>query len=198
MRIPQLSIRWDFYMRIPRLSIRWVFYMRIPRLSILLTHIEFLYGDLSAINIAHSYEIFIWGFLSYQNHEWASNRWTFNHQWALNRWAFNYASKLTVKYWISALLNKFSEFLTLLRSLIASRKNCPKSSYSAVYDLVMFSFLLIHAFSRAKDVSMRLKSDEYEDKRVKMISTASHIRIRFSFQWIRALSRINIDLRALN
>ncbi len=79
MRIPQLSIRWDFYMRIPRLSIRWDFYMRIPRLSILLTHMRFLYGDPSAINqmgflyedppatsIAHPYEIFIWGSPSYQ------------------------------------------------------------------------------------------------------------------------------------
>jgi hypothetical protein len=101
---------------------------------------------------------------------------------------------LTVRYWISALLNKFSGSFTLLRSLTASRKNCSKSSYSAVYDRASSSFLLIHAFSRAKDVSMRLKSDEYEDKRAKMISTASHIWMRSSFQWIRALFRIKIDL----
>jgi hypothetical protein len=101
---------------------------------------------------------------------------------------------LTVKYWISALLNKFSESFTLLRSLIASRKNCSKSSYSAVYDRANSLFLLIHAFSRAKNVSMRLKSDEYEDKRAKMISTASHIWMRSSFQWILTLFRIKIDL----
>jgi hypothetical protein len=29
----------------------------------------FLYEDLPAINIAHSYGIFIWGFLSYQSDE---------------------------------------------------------------------------------------------------------------------------------
>jgi hypothetical protein len=105
------------------------------------------------------------------------------------------ASKLTVKYWISVNLNKFLESFSLaFWSLIAFRKNCSKSSYSAVYDLVIFSFLLIHAFSRAKNVSMKLKSDEYKDKRAKMISTASHIWMSSSFQWIRALFRIKIDL----
>jgi hypothetical protein len=93
------------------------------------------------------------------------------------------ASKLIVKYWISINLNKFLESFNLaFWSLIAFRKNCSKSSYSAVYDLVISSFLLIHAFSRAKNVSMRLKSNEYEDKRAKMISTASHIWMSSSFQ----------------
>jgi hypothetical protein len=59
-------------MGIPQLSIRWDFYMKIPQLPVLLTHMGFLYGDssainqmgflyenLSAINIAHSYGIFI-------------------------------------------------------------------------------------------------------------------------------------------
>ncbi len=100
-----------------------------------------------------------------------------------------------MKYWISVNLNKFFESFNLMFwSLIASCKNCSKSSYSAVYDFINFLFLLIHAFSRAKNVSMRLKSDEYEDKRAKMISTASHIWMSSSFQWIRALFRIKIDL----
>jgi hypothetical protein len=72
-------------MKIPQLSIRWDFYMGIPQLLILLIHMGFLYEDPSAINqvgflyedppainqmgflyedpptinIAHSYEIFI-------------------------------------------------------------------------------------------------------------------------------------------
>jgi hypothetical protein len=82
-------------MGIPQLSIRWDFYIRISQLSVLLIHMRFLYGNLSAINqmgflyedfsainqmrflyenlpainIAHSYEIFIWGSLSYQSDE---------------------------------------------------------------------------------------------------------------------------------
>jgi hypothetical protein len=111
----------------------WDFYMRIPRLSILLTHMRFLYKDLSVINIIDEHQ----------------TRWAFNHRWISNWWAFNYSSKLTVRHWISALLNRFSKFLTLLRSLTASRKNCPKSSYLAVYDRASSSCLLIHAFSRA-------------------------------------------------
>jgi hypothetical protein len=56
--------------------------MRIPQLSVLLIHMGFLYEDPSAINqmkflyedppainIAHPYEIFIWGSLSYQSDE---------------------------------------------------------------------------------------------------------------------------------
>jgi hypothetical protein len=46
-------------------SLIWNFYMRISQLSILLTHMKFLYEDSSAINIAHSHEIFIWETLSY-------------------------------------------------------------------------------------------------------------------------------------
>jgi hypothetical protein len=60
-------------MGISQLSIRWDFYMRISQLSVSLTHMRFLYEDLPAINIAHSYEIFIWESLSYQYHRWASN-----------------------------------------------------------------------------------------------------------------------------
>jgi hypothetical protein len=107
------SLIWDFYMRIPQLSIRWDFYMRISQLSILLTHMRFLYGDPSAINIAHSYEIlygdspainiahsygiFIWGSFSYQYYRWASNSvsiqssmsiksMSIHHRWTSNRW----------------------------------------------------------------------------------------------------------------
>ncbi len=86
------------------------------------------------------------------------------------------AFKLIVKYWISINLNKFLESLSLaFWFLIAFRKNCLKLSYSVVYDFVISSFFLIYVFSKTKNVSMRLKSDEYEDKRVKMILTAFHI-----------------------
>jgi hypothetical protein len=116
-----------------------------------------------------------------------------------NKWVTHltsiYAFKLIVKYWISVSLNKFLEsFNLVLCSLIAFLKNCSNSSYSVVYDWVSFSFLLIHVFSKENEISMRLKSDEYEDKRAKMTSTASHIRMRSSFQWIRALFRIKINL----
>ncbi len=79
-------------------------------------------------------------------------------------------------------------------SLIASRKNCSNSSYSVVYNQATFAFRLIDAFSKAKNVSMRLKSDKYKNKRAKMTLTSSHIRMRSSFQWIRALSSIKINL----
>jgi hypothetical protein len=115
---------------------------------------------------------------------------------SINKHSSIYSFKLTVRYWISVFRNKFFDSLNLIRcSLIAFCKNCSKSSYSAVYDRVSSSFLLIHAFSREKNVSMKLKSDEYEDKRAKMISTASHIWMKSLFQWIRALFKIKIDLR---
>ncbi len=99
-----------------------------------------------------------------------------------------------MKYWISINSNKFFEFFSLMFwSLIAFCKNCSKLSYSAVYDFVNFSFLLIHAFSKAKNVFMRLKSNGYEDKRAKIILTASHIWMNSSCEWIRALFRIKID-----
>ncbi len=114
---------------------------------------------------------------------------------SFSKYLFIYASKLIVRYWVSVNLNKFLEsFNLMLCFLIASRKNCSNSSYSVVYDWVISSFRLIHTFSRAKNVSMRLKSDEYEDKRVKITSTVSHIWMRSSFRWIQALFRIKIDL----
>jgi hypothetical protein len=61
-------------MRIPQLSIRWNFYMRILRLSILLTRMRFLYEDSSTINIAHSYKVLIWESFGY---EYCSSIWNF-------------------------------------------------------------------------------------------------------------------------
>ncbi len=81
------AIKWNFYMRISWLFILLI-YMRfiqycslinITHSYILLTHIRFLYKNSSTINqirflyedsriinIAHSYEIFIWEFFDYQ------------------------------------------------------------------------------------------------------------------------------------
>ena len=90
--------------------------------------------------------------------------------------------------------NKFFEFFMFVCFLIALFRKFSKLLYDAVYS----SFLLIHVFSKANDVSIELKSEKYENNQIKITLIVLHISINFSFQWIFALFNINIERKLFN
>ena len=106
----------------------------------------------------------------------------------------SYLHQFGVEYFMLIKRNKFFEFFKFICFFITFSKKFSKLSY----DAICFSFFLIYVFSKANDVSIELKSEEYENSRIKMTSIVSHISINFSFQWIFALFNISIERKFFN
>ena len=90
----------------------------------------------------------------------------------------SYLHQFNVKYFMSIKRNKFFEFFKFVCFFITFSKKILKSLYNAV----CFSFFLIYVFSKANDVSIKLKSKKFKNSQIKMTFVISHISINFSFQ----------------